>query len=128
MKELSRLQTIIYFVGGILMIAGAVLFLYDPLILAPTLFSIGALAYVSMQWMQKYEGEKFILKRLRKLQLLSGWIIIFSAILMVCNRWTYDIFTLLKVDIYNMWIVFLFVGVLLQFYTILRMDKEIKLQ
>lgn len=110
------------------MIAGAVLFLYDPLILAPTLFSIGALAYVSMQWMQKYEGEKFILKRLRKLQLLSGWIIIFSAILMVCNRWTYDIFTLLKVDIYNMWIVFLFVGVLLQFYTILRMDKEIKLQ
>lgn len=127
-KKLSRAQSAVFLLGGIMMVAGAILFKVEPLILAPAIFSAGALFYVVMQWQQKYEGNNPTIERLRKLQILSGIFLLFSAVLMISNRWVYDIFTLFKVDIYNMWIIFLFIGVFLQFYTILRIDNELKIE
>ncbi|MCQ2129555.1 MAG: hypothetical protein MJZ08_09035 [Bacteroidaceae bacterium] len=128
MKKLTRLQSIIFLLGGIMLVAGAVLYMFEPVILAPAVFAAGALFYVVMQWMQTYEGNNITLIRLRKIQLLSGVFIMLSAVLMISNRWVYDIFTLFKIDIYNSWIIFLFIGVILQLYTILRIDNELKIE
>lgn len=128
MKKLTRLQSIIFLLGGIMLVAGAVLYMFEPMILAPAVFAAGALFYVVMQWMQTYEGNNITLIRLRKIQLLSGVFIMLSAVLMISNRWVYDIFTLFKIDIYNSWIIFLFIGVILQLYTILRIDNELKIE
>lgn len=106
MKKLTRLQSIIFLLGGIMLVAGAVLYMFEPVILAPAVFAAGALFYVVMQWMQTYEGNNITLIRLRKIQLLSGVFIMLSAVLMISNRWVYDIFTLFKIDIYNSWIIF----------------------
>ncbi len=111
-----------------MLVAGAVLYMFEPVILAPAVFAAGALFYVVMQWMQTYEGNNITLIRLRKIQLLSGVFIMLSAVLMISNRWVYDIFTLFKIDIYNSWIIFLFIGVILQLYTILRIDNELKIE
>lgn len=128
MKKLTRLQSIIFLLGGIMLVAGAVLYMFEPVILASAVFAAGALFYVVMQWMQTYEGNNITLIRLRKIQLLSGVFIMLSAVLMISNRWVYDIFTLFKIDIYNSWIIFLFIGVILQLYTILRIDNELKIE
>lgn len=128
MKKLTRLQAIIFLLGGIMLVVGAVLYMFEPVILAPAVFAAGALFYVVMQWMQTYEGNNITLIRLRKIQLLSGVFIMLSAVLMISNRWVYDIFTLFKIDIYNSWIIFLFIGVILQLYTILRIDNELKIE
>ena len=127
MKKLTKLQSAIFAIGAVMLVAGAVLYLFEPKILAPSLYGVGAVCYVSMQWLQSYEGRNLTMKRLRKIQVVSGVFLLFSAILMVLNRFVYEIFTFYRVDIYNYWIIFLFIGVILQLYTILRMDKEIKI-
>ena len=127
MKKLSKLQSLIFAFGGVMLVAGAALYLFEPQILAPALFTIGALCYVIIQWQQTYDGDNPTIKRLRKIQIISGVCILLSAILMISNRFVYEIFTFYRVDIYNYWIILLFIGVILQLYTILRIDKEIKI-
>lgn len=128
MNKLTRLQSLIFLLGGVMLVAGAVLYMFEPVILAPAVFTAGALFYVVIQWMQTYEGKNITLIRLRKIQLLSGVLIMLSAVLMISNRWVYEIFTFFKIDIYNSWIIFLFIGVILQLYTILRIDNELKIE
>lgn len=128
MKKLSKLQTAIFALGGVMLVVGAVLYKFEPIVLAPAVFSAGALFYVIIQWMQTYDGDSTAIKRLRKIQVISGGCILLSAALMIANRWVYDIFTLFKIDIYNSWIILLFIGVILQLYTILRIDNELKIE
>ena len=128
MKKLSRLQSAIFSLGGILLIIGAIIYKFEPVIVAPAIFSTGALFYVIMQWLQSYEGNNTTIIRLRKIQVLSGVMILFSAVLMIANRWVYDIYAFTKIDIYNSWIAFLMVGAVLQVYTVFRMDNELKKQ
>ncbi|MDO4801570.1 MAG: hypothetical protein Q4A15_05340 [Prevotellaceae bacterium] len=106
--------------------AGSVLYLFEPLVLAPAIFSAGAVFYVIIQWMQGYEGDNMRIIRLRKIQVFSGLMILFAAALMISNRWVYDIYTFSKLDIYNMWIAVLLAAAILQFYTILKIDKELQ--
>lgn len=108
-----------------MLMAGSVLFLFEPVILAPAIFSAGAVFYVVIQWMQGYEGDNIRIIRLRKIQMFSGFMILLSAALMISNRWVYDIYTIFKLDIYNMWIAVLLAAAILQFYTILKIDKEL---
>ena len=128
MKKLSKLQTAIFALGGVMLVAGAILYKFEPVVLAPAVFSAGALFYVIIQWMQSYEGDRLAIKRLRKIQIISGGLILLSAVMMISNRWVYEIFTLFKIDIYNSWIILLFIGVILQLYTILRIDNELKIE
>lgn len=125
MKKLNKLQNTIFFLGGMMLMAGSVLFLFEPVILAPAIFSAGAVFYVVIQWMQGYEGDNIRIIRLRKIQMFSGFMILLSAALMISNRWVYDIYTIFKLDIYNMWIAVLLAAAILQFYTILKIDKEL---
>lgn len=125
MKKLNKLQNTIFFLGGMMLMAGSVLFLFEPVILAPAIFSAGAVFYVLIQWMQGYEGDNIRIIRLRKIQMFSGFMILLSAALMISNRWVYDIYTIFKLDIYNMWIAVLLAAAILQFYTILKIDKEL---
>lgn len=106
--------------------AGSVLYLFEPKILAPAIFSAGAIFYVIIQWMQGYEGANMRIIRLRKIQVFSGIMILLSAALMIANRWVYEIYTISKLDIYNMWIAVLLAAAILQFYTILKIDKELQ--
>ena len=113
-------------IGGILMVLSALMYFFDKSIYIQIAFVIGTLCFVLMQWWQTFETDTLALMRLRKLQIISGIFLLSSAILMLANNFVYEIYTYFKIDIYNYWIVALFIGALLQLYTILRIDKELQ--
>ena len=85
MKELNKLQTAIFLFGGILMAVGAgtTLLGWGS---APYIFAIGALGFSSMQMQQRYEGQNFTIRRLRRMMLLSDVLFLVAALLMFASK------------------------------------------
>jgi hypothetical protein len=126
MKQLSKTQTLIFVVGALLMVigAGASLLAWKP---APYLFAIGALAFTSMQFLQRYEGSNFVIRRLRGIMLMSDCLFLLSALLMFASMG--NVFGLSQVNyityIYNKWVLTLLIAAILQLYSTHRIDREL---
>ena len=130
MKKLNKLQSIIMFLGGLLMAAGAILFIthWNP---SPYIYILGSILFVSMQFLQRYEGYNIVLRRLRNIYIIGGVLILFAGVLMVFNyQYVYLKWFNYSFYIRNEWVLSLFLGSLLQLYTSFRMpvelDKEAK--
>ena len=84
MKQLSKTQTLIFVVGALLMVigAGASLLAWSP---APYVFAVGAIAFTSMQFLQRYEGSNFVIRRLRGIMLMSDCLFLLSALAMTMS-------------------------------------------
>ena len=136
MKQLSRLQSLIFLAGGLLMVVGAGLFVFSDKQLASWIFLVGAIAFVSMQMQQQYEGTNFVIRRLRRIMTLADICFILAALLMVENA--YNFLLPLFVDhlqnglndyiIYIMgkWVVMLLIAAILEVYTTHRISSELE--
>ena len=136
MKQLSRLQSLIFLAGGLLMVVGAGLFVFSNKQLASWTFLVGAIAFVSMQMQQQYEGTNFVIRRLRRIMTLADICFILAALLMVENA--YNFLLPLFVDhlqnglndyiIYIMgkWVVMLLIAAILEVYTTHRISSELE--
>lgn len=136
MKQLSRLQSLIFLAGGLLMVVGAGLFVFSNKQLASWIFLVGAIAFVSMQMQQQYEGTNFVIRRLRRIMSLADICFILAALLMVENA--YNFLLPLFVDhlqnglndyiIYIMgkWVVMLLIAAILEVYTTHRISSELE--
>ena len=136
MKQLSRLQSLIFLAGGLLMVVGAGLFVFSNKQLASWIFLVGAIAFVSMQMQQQYEGTNFVIRRLRRIMTLADICFILAALLMVENA--YNFLLSLFVDhlqnglndyiIYIMgkWVVMLLIAAILEVYTTHRISSELE--
>lgn len=73
MRQLNKTQNAIFLIGALLMVvgAGASVLAWKP---APYVFALGALAFTSMQFLQRYEGTNFVIRRLRRMMLLSDFL------------------------------------------------------
>ena len=126
MRQLNKTQNIIFLVGALLMVvgAGASLLAWKP---APYLFAVGALAFTAMQFLQRYEGSNVVIRRLRRMMLLSDFLFLLSALLMFASMG--NIFGLSQVDyityIYNKWVLTLLIAAILQLYSTHRIDHEL---
>ena len=126
MKQLSKTQTLIFVVGALLMVigAGASLLAWSP---APYVFAVGAIAFTSMQFLQRYEGSNFVIRRLRGIMLMSDCLFLLSALLMFASMG--NVFGLSQVNyityIYNKWVLTLLIAALLQLYSTHRIDNEL---
>ncbi len=126
MRQLNKTQNIIFLVGALLMVvgAGSNLLAWKP---APCLFAIGALAFTAMQFLQRYEGSNVVIRRLRRMMLLSDFLFLLSALLMFASMG--NIFGLSQVDyityIYNKWVLTLLIAAILQLYSTHRIDHEL---
>lgn len=126
MRELTKVQSKIFLAGAILMVLGAVtsIFQFD---FSPYIYSVGAIAYVSMQLLQRYEGKNQTLRRLRFILILSGFILLFTGVMMFANRSNY--FGLSQINyltyIHQKWVVTLLIGALLQAYCSVRIPNEL---
>ena len=126
MRQLSKTQSFVFFAGALLMVigAGASLLAWKP---APYLFAIGALAFTSMQFLQRYEGDNFVIRRLRRMMLMSDGLFLLSALLMFASMG--NVFGLSQVNyityIYNKWVLTLLIAALLQLYSTHRIDNEL---
>lgn len=130
MKKLNKLQSVIMFLGGLLMAAGAILFIthWDP---SPYIYILGSILFVGMQFLQRYEGHDIVLRRLRNIYIVGGVLILFAGVLMVFNyQYVYLKWFNYSFYIRNEWVLSLFLGSLLQLYTSYRipveLDKEAK--
>ena len=126
MRQLSRLETALLLTGGLLMVvgSGAYILLQSW---APCLFAVGSVLFAAMQMRQKYEGTNFVVRRLRRLLLLSDFLFLAAALLMVANEWNFlrlDQLVYLKY-VHNNWVVVLLVAAVLQLYISHRIANEL---
>ena len=126
MRQLNKIQTLIFLVGALLMVVGAGASVLSWK-LAPYVFAVGAIAFTSMQLLQRYEGTNFVIRRLRRMLILSDFLFLISALLMFANMG--NVFGLSQIDyityIYNKWVLTLLVAALLQLYATHRIDREL---
>jgi len=127
MRQLTKVQSIIYLVGGLLMVigAGASLLAWRP---APYVFAVGALCFALMQMLQRYEGQNFVIRRLRRIMLLSDVLFLVAALLMLANQGNFlglSYITYIQY-VYNKWVVVLLIAAILQLYATHRIGHELE--
>lgn len=95
---------------------------------APYVFAPGALCYVSMQMLQRYDGPSFTIRRLRRIMLLSDVLLLVSALLMFAssdNPLGLDYMIYLQY-VYRKWVLTLLIAAVLQLYTTHRIGSELE--
>lgn len=126
MRQLTKAQTAVFVLGALLMVVGAGVSLLGWTV-APYVFAIGALAFTSMQMLQRYDGKNFTIRRLRRMMLLSDVLFLVSALLMFASMG--NVFGLSYVAyinyVYNKWVITLLIAAILQLYSTHRIDHEL---
>ncbi len=121
--------------GACLMVAGAGLFVFARLRLAPWLLIAGAVAFTAMQAMQSYGGGNQTIKRLRRIVATSDAFFILAGLLMLEDTLLviYRIFlnafetghTYYLTWVHNKWVLALLIAALLQLYATQRISREL---
>ena len=126
MKQLNKLQAMVYMVGGILMVVGAGIGLLGWGG-APYVFAIGALGFTPMQMMQRYDGDNVTLRRLRRILVLSDVLFLLTAVLMFASQGNaFGLSQIVYVQyVYNKWIGTLLLAAIIQLYAVHRIDYEL---
>ena len=132
MKQLNRFQSILFAIGGMLMVigAGCFAFMWQQQVVC-WLFLAGASMFTLMQSMQTYEGSNFVIRRLKRIQAVANIFFMLAGILMVDTAYMFfrPLFdsSIAYVDyLYNKWVVLLLIAALLEIYTMHRIDHEMK--
>ncbi len=121
MKPLSTLQNLIYLLGGLLLLAGAVM----PIIpgaaeVAPYVFTAGASMFASMQMMAAYEGNDLAVRRLRGQQILGAILLLVAAGMLMMRTFGYGPFQ------GDEWKIALTIAAVLETYTAFRLPAALK--
>lgn len=137
MKQLNKIQTFIFILGGVLMVIGAGCFafgymIYPKMVLYTSwLFLLGTVSFSVMQAMQLYEGPSQVIHRLKRIQTVADIFFVLSGISMVdtvyafARNWFSNYETYITY-FYNKWVVFLLVAALIELYTTHRISHELK--
>ena len=116
MKPLSRLQSLAFTLGGLLLLVGALLPMVPSLSdFAPYVFCAGALLFGTLQLVQRYEGRNVTVRRLRRQQMLGACLLMISACLLLVTA-----FRLLPLR-GGEWKVALAIAAVLELYTAFRL-------
>lgn len=124
---MSKLQSAVFLLGAVLMAAGAGLTIIRW-VGAPWLYAVGAVCFTCMQLLQRYEGQNFVIIRLRRIMILSDVLFLVAAVLLFANDGNalhLDQLTYLKY-VRNNWVVTLLVAAILQLYSVHRIDHELE--
>ena len=113
------IQTILYRIGGSLIIIGSILPLFAPEV-APFVFAAGAALFGCIQISDRYEGKNFIIRRLRRQQVMGALLLIITAYLMISSYFQWSPFR------GSEWKVTLMIAAILELYTVFRIDHESK--
>lgn len=120
MKELNKVQNIIFRIGGVLFLVGVCAYLYNPF-WGMVMYTLGVLMYTTMQMLARYDGSSITLLRLRRQQLFSDLCFLLSAAAMMTQVLRFMPEWLMM----NSWIMLLVVGCVMQVYTAFRIPSEL---
>ncbi len=119
MKELNQRLILLQQLGALLMLGGAAVFLLMP-VWAAILYSAGVLLYAPLRMLQRYEGQNFVIRRLRRQQLLGQLAFLCAACCMIMQAFNFGFARR------NEWVVCLVIGCILELYTTFRIPAELK--
>ena len=132
MKQLNRFQSILFAIGGMLMVigAGCFAFMWQQQVVC-WLFLAGASMFTLMQSMQTYEGSNFVIRRLKRIQAVANIFFMLAGILMVDTAYMFfrPLFnsSIAYIDfLYNKWVVLLLIAAFLEIYSMHRIGSEMK--
>lgn len=127
MRLLNKCENTVFLIGGLLMVVGAALCVFQSEA-AAYVYAVGAIGFASMQMLQRYEGTNVTLRRLRRILLLSDFLFLGTAVLMFASKG--NIFGLSQITyvqyVYNKWIGTLALAAILQLYAVHRIDAELR--
>ena len=86
---MKKLYSFIYMLGGIMLVVGAALYI-TKWVWAPYIYIVGSLMFGAMQMMDRYTGTNWIVRRLRRQQIVGAIALMLTGVLMlVCkhNEW-----------------------------------------
>lgn len=107
---MKKIQQAIYILGGILLVAGAALYI-TRWAWVPYMYITGSFMFAAMQMLDRYTGKNLVLRRLRRQQLLGAIALMIAGILMLACE-------------HNEWILCMLVGCLVELYTAFRIPQE----
>ena len=87
---------------------------------APYVYCIGALMFGAMQMLESYEGDNFVIKRLRRQQIIGCLLLLLSGVAMFGEEFR---ITYMR---HNEWLIVLLIGAILELYTAFRIPAELK--
>ncbi len=119
MKKLTKFQNAVYMIGAVLLLLGAALYI-TRWIGAFYLYTIGACCFSVIQFMAGYEGKNWVVRRLRRQQLLGALFLLATAVAMSMNTFHYGFAQR------NEWMFTLCVGCVFQLYTAFRIPAELE--
>ena len=110
MKKITKLDNVISLVGSVLVFIGLIL-QFIKFEYAPYVYLVGAVAVAWMQLKYGYEGNNFVIRRLRKQQFIGAMLLVMTGVVMIVwHR--------------NEWVVCLTISAILQLYTAFRIPQE----
>ena len=134
MRQLSKLQSTLFLLGGVLMVVGAGLYVFLLIQkVASVMFLVGALLFATMQMAQRYEGTSFVIRRLRRVMFLADVCFVLASLLMIEQVYgflTRQLMSHIQWLVYVVyasrnWVALLLVGALLEMYTTHRISHEL---
>lgn len=135
MKQLSKLQIIIFLAGAVLMVVGAGMYVLGVQTASPVIFAVGAVAFAAMQLQQTYLGNNPTVRRLRRIMSVGDALFILAAVLMLENSFRFLLplfvnnikngYYLYVNYIHNNWVVVLLVAAIIEIYTTHRISHEL---
>lgn len=132
MKQLSKLQSTLFLIGGVLMVAGAGCYAFMcAQSVACWIYLVGAALFACMQVSQTYEGNSFTVKRLKKIMTVADIFFVLSGLLMVDSAYqllrdAFSDYTTYLNLVYNKWVLLLLVAAILEMYTMHRISSELR--
>lgn len=137
MRQLSRLEGLLFMTGGILMVVGVGLNFFGFSLAGSWLFLLGAVLFAAMQLRQRYEGNNFVIRRLRRIMTVADVLFVLSGLLLLenSNHFLLPLFSLYGMDgiiaynqyvVHNNWVVTLLIAAVLELYTIHRISNELE--
>lgn len=135
MKTLTPFQSLLFLVGGALMVVAATAFvLMWHREVACWVFLVGAVVFAVIQSMQLYEGRNTVVRRLKNILNVADLLFVLAGILMVdtCHHFLLPLFRNGGSDgyytyieyVYNKWVVLLLVAAILEVYATFRISNE----
>lgn len=134
MKKLNKIESILFMVGGMLMVTGIGCYVF---MLAPSitcwLALTGSILFSTLHMMQAYEGSLLAIKRLKRILNIADLLFVIAGILIVDSTYNFLRPAFENQEsyityVYNKWVLLLLIAAILEVYATHRIDYLLKKQ
>ena len=134
MKKLNKIESILFMLGGMLIVTGIGCYVF---MLAPSITCwialTGSILFSTLHMMQAYEGSQLAIKRLKRILNIADLLFVIAGILIVDSTYNFLRPAFENQEsyityVYNKWVLLLLIAAILEVYATHRIDYLLKKQ